>query len=78
MSYVVDVGSRYSDRPKWFINAWRDAFKREDLRDPRRAGRRSWFRLYPDYVHTWGGDHAPTTVTFPDEQTYIWFVLKWS
>ena len=73
MSYIVDV----TDKPKWFLNAWRDAFKISPDRDWKRA-RRSWFRLYPDYVYTWGGDHAPTTVTFPDEQSYVWFVLKWS
>ena len=72
MSYIVDV----TDKPKWFLNAWYDAFKISP--EPRKLARRSWVRLYPDYVYTWGGYAGPTTVTFPDEQTYTWFVLKWS
>lgn len=74
MSYVVDV----TDKPKWFINAWRDAFKRSPRDGSAIKTERSWDRLYPDYVYKWGGDFGPTTITFPDEQSYIWFRLKWS
>lgn len=74
MSYIVDV--TYS--PNWYVNAWVDAFyKSASLRDyDDHAG--YWNRSYPDYVYNWGGIDGPNTVTFPDEQSYIWFKLRWS
>ena len=70
MSYIVDV--TYS--PRWYVNAWVDAFTKRDYDD--HAGH--WNRAYPDYVFNWGGIDGPNTVAFPDEQSYIWFKLKWS
>ena len=69
MSYIVDV----TDSPKWFVNAWADAFYKSH---PKTISRDSWNRSYPDYVHK--GSAKCDTVTFPDEQSYIWFMLKWS
>ena len=69
MSYVVDV----TDSPKWFSNAWRDAFYNSH---PRTISRNGWNRIYPDCV--WEGNGLYETVTFPDEQSYTWFVLRWS
>lgn len=69
MSYVVDV----TDNPKWFSNAWVDAFYKSH---PRTVSRDSWNCAYPDYVYK-GNAHFET-VTFPDEQSYTWFLLKWS
>jgi hypothetical protein len=69
MSYTVDV----SDSPKWFINAWRDSFFDNDVR---RGTLLRWNSSYPDYVFSMGREEI--TVTFPDEQSYVWFVLRWS
>ena len=72
MSYVVDV----TYTPKWYLNAWCDAVYKSAARGS--LGGDHWARLYPDYVYNWGGYAGPTTVTFPDEQSYTWFVLRWS
>jgi hypothetical protein len=77
MSYVVDV--TYS--PNWYVNAWMDAYYKsgDQIReggDQIREG--NWNRSYPDYVYNWSGSSGPNTITFPDEQTYIMFLLRWS
>lgn len=72
MSYVVDV----THQPKWYVNAWMDAFY---MSGARLTGDNSWNLFYPDYVFNWGaGPYGPNTVTFPDEQSYIMFLLRWS
>ena len=83
MSYVVDV--TYS--PKWYVNAWCDAFYKSDadawVDAFYKSGEKTmpdhgWNISYPDYVYNWGGGDGPNTVTFPDEQSYVWFRLRWS
>ena len=73
MSYVVNV----TDKPKWYVNAWFNAFYTFGKTDTF-ARADGWGNAYPDYVWKWGGIDGPNTVTFPDEQSYIWFVLRWS
>ena len=74
MSYIVDV--TYS--PRWYVNAWVDAFHKKASHRGYDDPDGYWNRAYPDYVFNWGGIDGPNTVTFPDEQSFVWFKLKWS
>ena len=74
MSYVVEV--TYS--PNWYVNAWCDVYYAKGATLHELPFADGWNHAYPDYVYNWGGIDGPATVTFPDEQSYTWFVLKWS
>ena len=71
MSYVVEVD--FKPYPNWYINAYQDSLVNDGV--PRGVSS-SWNLRYPDYVHLMNIERI--TVTFPDEKTYTWFVLKWS
>lgn len=84
MSYVVELTNI---RPTWFVNAWIDSFKKglksdrlryveKYLRGEKIDVAYDWNHAYPDCVYK--DDYFGETVTFPDEQSYAWFVLRWS
>ena len=81
MSYVFSLATV----PLWYINAWNAATTRSAAFDEvwlRSTGWISpadvWNREYPKYRLNEDGRTGHWAITFPDEQSYIWFVLKWS
>lgn len=75
MSYVVDV----TDIPDWLQNSWSDVYDRY-LEGGEIGPFPCWSSTY-GYVYELVDNavlYGNRTVTFPDEQSYIWFVLKWS
>ena len=72
MSYVVTV---YDDITVWFENAWADLFSAfSQPGSPLLTD--MWYKAYDNIIEFVGGDEWK--ITFPSEQDYIWFVLKWS
>ena len=69
MSYAVIA---YEDVTVWFENAW------ENVSDSISGAIRGfmWHEAYNSILE-YDGDGA-WKITFPSEQDYIWFVLKWS
>ena len=86
MSYIVELTNI---RPQWFVNAWLDSF--QEAKRKSQSGQTypvkylidgftdityHWNHVYPDCVYK--DDAFGEKVTFPDEQTYTWFLLRWS
>ena len=73
MSYVVTLKATRS--PRWFINAWDQIMSsRMELVETTIC---SWNEIYDSMLAI----EKPAfvwTITFPTEQDYTWFVLKWS
>lgn len=81
MNYIFSL----STVPLWYVNAWNAATRRPAAAGevwPPPTGPISpadvWNREYPKYRLNENGRTGYWTITFPDEQSYVWFVLKWS
>jgi hypothetical protein len=70
MSYIVTA---YDDDTIWFENAWANLYTLTGG-DPELTV--VWEGTYNSTILFINGDEWE--ITFPSEQDYIWFVLRWS
>ena len=79
MSYVVKIiPVKYM--PSWFRNAWSSVRHHYDRGDVLSRDRRinAWNKTYNNVITVGENPEYVWTVTFPTEQDYTWFLLKWS
>lgn len=80
MSYVVAL-KLATYMPSWFSNAWSPIYEHRDKGEVRDLYSQiaAWNKTYNNVIAVEQPDSGWVwTITFPTEQDYTWFVLKWS
>lgn len=80
MSYAVKVFIRDdpADQPSWFNNAWNNLYY-EGLPDGKKwdSVDDMWNEVFDNVITLDITDYS-RTITFPSEQDYVMFLLRWS